>query len=60
MGIRFGETKKYGARHRYEDKWIALHAARVIIEHPTLRERKTFEAKPPDFWRALQQKGDET
>jgi 23S rRNA pseudouridine1911/1915/1917 synthase len=43
---------RYGAKQPLGDgSGIALHAVRVAIEHPTLRERVVFASRPP--WRGL-------
>ncbi len=45
---------KYGAPEALPDRSIALHARRLEVEHPTLRERLAFEAPPPEtaIWRS--------
>lgn len=43
---------KYGAKSTFP-KGIALHALRLTIEHPTLRESMTFSATPPTAWSSL-------
>ena len=45
---------KYGAASRSREKRIALHAAHITIDHPTLRERKTFHAVSPVFWESFE------
>lgn len=47
---------KYGAERPLEDRSIALHARRLCLEHPTLKEPITFEAAPPKLavWRKRQ------
>ena len=43
---------RYGAPAPFEDgRRIALHAARVAVEHPTREERLVFASRPP--WRGL-------
>lgn len=44
---------KYGADAPLADRSIALHAARLTVLHPTLREPVTLEAPPPStaWWR---------
>ena len=44
---------KYGAGAPLADRSIALHAARLRLEHPTLREPVVLEAPPPAtaWWR---------
>ncbi|MFT7485358.1 MAG: 23S rRNA pseudouridine1911/1915/1917 synthase [Candidatus Paceibacteria bacterium] len=44
---------KYGAERPLSDKSIALHARRLGIVHPTLKQPLTFEAKAPGLacWR---------
>lgn len=39
---------KYGASEPLADKSVALHALRLEVEHPTLHERLTLRAKPPE------------
>lgn len=46
-----GDTK-YGAKSRFP-KGIALHAHKLTIEHPTLRQPMTFAAPVPASWRNL-------
>ncbi len=43
---------KYGATEPLPDKSVALHAAALEVEHPTLRERMTFRAALPngEWW----------
>jgi 23S rRNA pseudouridine1911/1915/1917 synthase len=43
---------KYGATTKFP-KGIALHASRLTIEHPTLRQPLTFIAPLPDSWRGF-------
>lgn len=38
---------KYGARDALEDRSIALHAAELEVEHPTLRTRLVLRCQPP-------------
>lgn len=42
--------RKYGARGKFPDG-IALHARRLIVEHPVRAERLEFDAPPPRAWR---------
>ncbi len=44
---------KYGAARALEDRSIALHAARLVVAHPTRDERVCVESAPPDrpWWR---------
>ncbi|MDX1946665.1 MAG: RluA family pseudouridine synthase [Pirellulaceae bacterium] len=42
--------RKYGSRMAFVDEAIALHSARLAIDHPTTRERMVFEAPPPKCW----------
>jgi 23S rRNA pseudouridine1911/1915/1917 synthase len=44
--------KKYGASTKFPEG-IALHASRLIIEHPTLRKPMTFTAPLPAAWRSF-------
>lgn len=39
---------KYGAREPLPDRSIALHALRLVLEHPTRRERLAFDAPLPE------------
>ena len=32
-------------------KGIALHSHRLVIEHPTTKETRSFQSDPPPFWR---------
>jgi 23S rRNA pseudouridine1911/1915/1917 synthase len=41
---------KYGSRAEFPAGGIALHAARLVIEHPTTKERLEFQAPPPKAW----------
>ncbi len=43
---------KYGAERALPDKSIALHAAELEVEHPTLREPRVLRCAPPprDWW----------
>lgn len=45
---------KYGARDALEDRSIALHAAELDVEHPTLRTRLELRCEPPakPWWRS--------
>lgn len=45
-----GDTK-YGSRKPFVSEAIALHSARLTIEHPTTEERLEFQAPPPKTWR---------
>jgi len=44
---------KYGASAPLPDRSIALHAARLTVQHPTRGEAISFEAPPPErpWWR---------
>lgn len=42
--------RKYGGRAPFAEGAIALHAMRLVIEHPTTRERMQFEAPVPRSW----------
>ena len=45
---------RYGASGPLGDgRGIALHAASLTVEHPTLRESMTWTAAPPARWRGL-------
>lgn len=44
--------RKYGSRQPFPHG-IALHARSLAIDHPTTRERMTFEAPLPPTWRQL-------
>ena len=41
--------RKYGSKAPFR-KGIALHSYQLTIEHPTLKQRKTFTQAPPDWW----------
>jgi 23S rRNA pseudouridine1911/1915/1917 synthase len=43
--------KKYGSRAEFAGEGIALHAARLTIEHPTTKERLEFHAPLPRDWK---------
>ena len=45
-----GDTK-YGSRAKFAGPGIALHAARLAIEHPTTKARLEFRAPPPKAWK---------
>jgi 23S rRNA pseudouridine1911/1915/1917 synthase len=51
-GLPIVGDRKYGARRKFAHG-IALHARRLACEHPTRRERMTFEAPPPASWAEL-------
>ena len=44
--------RKYGAGKAFATG-IALHSARLTVEHPTRHERVTFSCPPPGAWRKL-------
>lgn len=41
---------RYGARCELDGRNLALHCYRLTVEHPTLRERMTWQAAPPAIW----------
>lgn len=41
---------RYGASTEFDGRNLALHAASLTIEHPTLREEMTWTAPLPDGW----------
>jgi 23S rRNA pseudouridine1911/1915/1917 synthase len=45
-----GDTK-YGGREPFSEGAIALHSARLTIEHPTTKKRLEFHAPPPKSWK---------
>jgi 23S rRNA pseudouridine1911/1915/1917 synthase len=47
MGAPLVGDVKYGASAPLDDRSIALHAARLEVEHPTLREPVVLECPPP-------------
>ncbi|HEX8385431.1 MAG TPA: RNA pseudouridine synthase [Rubricoccaceae bacterium] len=52
LGVHVVGDLRYGAKTPLGDgRGIALHAVRLGIEHPTLRERAVFASRPP--WRGL-------
>lgn len=42
---------KYGSRVEFAEEAIALHAVRLVVEHPTTHERMEFEAPLPSYWK---------
>lgn len=52
LGAPLRGDLKYGAPDALPDKSIALHARELVVEHPTRRERMSFECDPPqrDWW----------
>jgi 23S rRNA pseudouridine1911/1915/1917 synthase len=42
---------KYGSHKPFAAHGIALHSARLTIEHPTSKERLEFRAPPPKEWK---------
>lgn len=44
---------RYGARRELDGRNLALHCYRLTIEHPTRRERMTWQAAPPATWAGL-------
>lgn len=54
LGRAVARDLKYGARDALEDRSIALHAAELDVEHPTLRTRLTLRCEPPakPWWRS--------
>ncbi len=50
QGHPIAGDNKYGATSKFP-KGIALHACKLTIEHPTLRQRMTFVAPVPAAWR---------
>lgn len=51
-GLIIVGDRKYGSQRKFADG-IALHAARLRIEHPTKRETMEFAAPVPAAWRKL-------
>ncbi len=47
----WGETK-YAAGAAFDDG-LALHARRLVVEHPVSHERVELEAPLPAIWRSL-------
>ena len=41
---------RYGSKIKFPNQSIGLHAYSLEIEHPTLKERKTFIALPGENW----------
>ena len=41
---------KYGATTELDGRNLALHSYRLSLEHPTRRERLTWQAPPPTSW----------
>lgn len=41
---------RYAARKKLDGKNLALHCARMAIDHPTKEERIGFNAEPPGTW----------
>ena len=52
MGYPIKGDRKYGSR-TFLDAGIALHARSLSLNHPTTKERLTFTANPPAFWKEL-------
>ncbi len=52
LGYPVKGDRKYGSRTVLE-AGIALHARSLSLEHPTTKERLTFTADPPKFWKEL-------
>lgn len=52
LGAPLRGDLKYGAPEALPDKSIALHARKLVVEHPTRREAMTFECDPParEWW----------
>jgi 23S rRNA pseudouridine1911/1915/1917 synthase len=51
-GLPIIGDRKYGSRRKFAHG-IALHARRLVCDHPTRKERMTFEAPVPKAWREL-------
>ncbi len=47
--FRYGDPRAPFA----DGRGVALHAVRLAIDHPTLRDRRTFVAPPPPAWAGL-------
>jgi 23S rRNA pseudouridine1911/1915/1917 synthase len=43
--------RKYGGQQPFAEGAIALHAARLAVEHPTTHERLEFAAPVPSYWK---------
>jgi 23S rRNA pseudouridine1911/1915/1917 synthase len=57
LGFPIVGDRKYGSR-RTLPAGIALHARRLVIEHPVRREPAAFEAAVPASWESLALKSD--
>jgi 23S rRNA pseudouridine1911/1915/1917 synthase len=50
----YGCTRPFGPpAESPRDRWIALHAASICLEHPTQHVPLTITAPLPDYWQAL-------
>jgi 23S rRNA pseudouridine1911/1915/1917 synthase len=49
-GCPVAGDRKYGSRIAFAPGGIALHARRLTLDHPTTKERLTFDAPPPATW----------
>jgi len=41
---------RYGSAHELDGKNLALHARRLVIEHPVKKAEMAFEVEPPRTW----------
>lgn len=47
----YGNTEPFGPAFPDErDRWIALHARQLVFQHPTSKERLSFEAPLSEVW----------
>ena len=44
---------RYGAQRELDGRNLALHCYSLTVEHPTRRERMTWQAAPPATWNGL-------
>ncbi|MBT5875275.1 MAG: RluA family pseudouridine synthase [Candidatus Latescibacteria bacterium] len=43
---------RYGSKHKFPERSLALHARKITFEHPVLKEPMTFTAEPEEYWPA--------
>ncbi len=50
LGLPIVGDRKYGSKERFANG-IALHAQSLAFNHPTLKNRLSFECNPPNYWK---------
>jgi 23S rRNA pseudouridine1911/1915/1917 synthase len=50
IGCPIVGDRKYGSEVTFK-QGVALHSQQLAIDHPTSKERMTFQAPPPKWWR---------